>query len=87
MGMEKMKPVDKRLEKNSERKSPLSSLMSIIQNRPSDEKEFSATTISGILHVAMSNMGLYSANALALRLDIIIEVVKAGAPGIERSGK
>jgi hypothetical protein len=38
MGMEKMKPVDKRLKKNSERKSPLSSLMSIVWNRPSGEK-------------------------------------------------
>jgi len=51
------------------------------------KKEFSTNTISGILHVAMSNMGLCSANALALRLDIVIEVVKAGDPGIERSGK
>jgi shikimate kinase len=46
------------------------------------KKEFSTTTISGILHVAMSNMGLCSANALALRLDIVIEIVKAGAPGM-----
>jgi len=51
------------------------------------KKEFSTNTISGIWHVAMSNMGLCSANALALRLDIVIEVVKAGDPGIERSGK
>ena len=46
------------------------------------KQEFSTNTISGILHVAMSNMGLYSANALALRVDIVIEVVKAGAPGM-----
>jgi len=46
------------------------------------KKEFSANTISGILHVAMSNGELDSGDGVASRLAIVIEVVKGGGLGM-----